>query len=158
VLRYSLLDPPVRLIVGKGRPTPSTTSPRPPEPARAPRSAGSCSGGDRGRKALERGIGCRTAAWRRDLGGATLTPHVELPFTNEEAEYLIGLAFRRSLQSLLYVSQGREDLGVLLTERRALRRLPVYEEIGDYSFAMYFYAFLFPSAQARRSSTSRWWR
>src|SRR5262249_17702709 len=34
--------------------------------------------------------------------------------------------------------------GVLLTERRPLRRLPVYEEIGDYSFLMYLYAFVLP--------------
>jgi hypothetical protein len=33
---------------------------------------------------------------------------------------------------------------VLLTERRALRRHPPYEEIGDYSFAMYFYGFVLP--------------
>ena len=31
----------------------------------------------------------------------------ELPFTNEEAEFLIGLAFRRSLQEILYASQQR---------------------------------------------------
>jgi hypothetical protein len=45
---------------------------------------------------------------------------------------------------LLYASQEREDLGVLLTERRRLRRLPAYEEIGDYSFEMYLYAFVLP--------------
>ena len=33
---------------------------------------------------------------------------------------------------------------MLLTGRRALRRLPAYEEIGDYSFTMYYYAFLLP--------------
>lgn len=79
-----------------------------------------------------------------DLRHSTLTPEVEMPFTNEEAKYLIGLAFRRALQAVLWTSQEREDLGVLLTERRPLQRLPAYREIGDYSFTMYMYAFMLP--------------
>jgi hypothetical protein len=146
--RFLLLDPPVNLIEGMERldafyevPLAFPEAERDAEVRRILLKAVIV-----GRKALERGIG-RDAYGRveaADLGGATLTPSAELPFTNEEAEYLIGLAFRRSLQSLLYASQEREDLGVLLTERRALRRLPAYEEIGDYSFTMYFYAFVLP--------------
>jgi len=79
-----------------------------------------------------------------DRDSPAFTPQTRFPFTNEEAEYLIGVAFRRSLKAVLYASQEREDLGVLLTERRALRRHPPYEEIGDYSFSMYFYAFVLP--------------
>jgi hypothetical protein len=79
-----------------------------------------------------------------DVRHSTLEPEVEMPFTNEEAEYLIGLAFRRALQAVLWTSQQREDLGVLLTERRPLQRLPAYKEIGDYSFTMYMYAFVLP--------------
>jgi hypothetical protein len=45
---------------------------------------------------------------------------------------------------VLWTSQEREDLGVLLTERRSLQRLPAYREIGDYSFTMYMYAFVLP--------------
>jgi len=75
------------------------------------------------------------------LAPATPPP---LPFTNAEAEYLVGFAFQRSLKAVLWASQERDDLGILLTERRALRRNPPYEEIGDYSFAMYFYAFVYP--------------
>ena len=67
-----------------------------------------------------------------------------LPFTNAEAEYLVGFAFQRSLKAVLYASQERDDLGILLTERRPLRRNPPYTEIGDYSFAMYFYGFVLP--------------
>jgi hypothetical protein len=33
---------------------------------------------------------------------------------------------------------------VLLTPRHRLQRLPAYEEIGDYSFEMYLYAFVLP--------------
>jgi hypothetical protein len=50
------------------------------------------------------------------------------------------------------VRQERQDLGVLLTERRALRRHPPYAEIGDYSFSMYFYAFLLPYYRDRMGS------
>jgi ABC-type transporter lipoprotein component MlaA len=89
-----------------------------------------------------------------NLAGGTLTPALELPFSNEEAKFLIGLAFRRSLQALLYTGQGRDDMGVLLTERRPLRRQPVYEEIGDYSFEMYFYAFVFPYYRERLRTVS----
>jgi hypothetical protein len=146
--RYLLLDPPVRLVEGMERLDAFYDVPlRLPEPEReAEVRRILLKAVTVGRKALARGIGAdpygRVEA--ANLGGATLTPPAELPFTNEEAEYLIGFAFRRSLQSLLYASQEREDLGVLLTERRALRRLPAYEEIGDYSFTMYFYGFVFP--------------
>jgi len=83
------------------------------------------------------------------------SPSAALPFTNAEAEYLVGFAFQRSLKAVLYASQERQDLGILLTERRPLRRNPPYEEIGDYSFAMYFYGFVLPYHRDRlRSVTS----
>lgn len=77
-------------------------------------------------------------------GGGTLEPGVELPFSNLEAEYLIGLAFRRTLQEIIYASQERQDLGVLRTPRSPLRRLPAYQEIGDYGYSRYLYAFVLP--------------
>jgi ABC-type transporter lipoprotein component MlaA len=79
-----------------------------------------------------------------DFGDGRLEPAMELPFTNLEAEYLIGLAFRRTLQSVLWVSQQRYDQGVLLTRRSTLRRWAAYEEIGDYSYSEYLYAFVLP--------------
>jgi hypothetical protein len=79
-----------------------------------------------------------------DLGGGSLAPSAALPFTNLEARYLIGLAFRRTLQSLLWVSQLRENLGILRTRRGWLRRWAAYEEIADYSFAEYLYGFVLP--------------
>jgi len=33
---------------------------------------------------------------------------------------------------------------VLLTDRRGMRRLPAYREIGDYTFEMYLHAFVLP--------------
>jgi ABC-type transporter lipoprotein component MlaA len=154
--RYLLLDPPVRLLDGMKRldaffdvPLALPESEREAEVRRILLKAVGV-----GRKALEARNG--EASYGRletaDLGGSTLTPDAELPFTNEEAEFLIGVAFRRSLQEILYASQGRQDLGVLLTERRALRRLPPYKEIGDYSFLMYFHAFVLPYYRDRLNS------
>lgn len=146
--RYLLLDPPVRLIEGMERldaffevPLALPDAEREPwvrrllvETAAVARRAQSARTGDRQYGRVE----------STELGAQDLAPVVELPFTNEQAEFLIGLAFRRSLQALLWTSQQREDLGVLLTERRRLQRLPAYEEIGDYSFEMYLYAFVLP--------------
>ena len=79
-----------------------------------------------------------------DRGDGSLEPALELPFTNLEAEYLIGLAFRRTLQSVIWVSQERYDQGVLLTRRTTMRRWAAYEEIGDYSYSEYLYGFVLP--------------
>ena len=79
-----------------------------------------------------------------DLGGGTLTPGATLPFDNLQAEYLIGLAFRRTLQGVIWDSQTRFDSGVLETRRTSLRRWASYQEIADYSFSGYLYAFVLP--------------
>ena len=73
-----------------------------------------------------------------------LRPDAELPLTEREAEFLIGLAFRVTLMSVISSSQERDDLGVLLTERTRWRRASAYEEILDYSFMEYIYAFVVP--------------
>jgi len=146
--RYVLLDSPVRLIDGMKRldafhdvPLALPESERGPETHRILLKAVAV-----GKKAVALQTG--EAAFSRvdytDIDDEPLTAPRRLPFTNDEAEYLIGLAFRRSLKAMLYASQEREDMGVLLTERRALRRRPPYEEIGDYSFLMYLYGFVLP--------------
>jgi ABC-type transporter lipoprotein component MlaA len=146
--RYVLVDPPVRLLEGMERldgffngPMALPPDQRVPEVKRILRKAARV-----GRKLLAERNAAESAARLdvADLGGATLTPTSEVPFTNEEAEFLIGLAFRRSLQELLYASQEREDLGVLLTQRTPMRRRSAYVEIGDYSFTEYLYAFVLP--------------
>jgi phospholipid-binding lipoprotein MlaA len=146
--RYLLLDPPVRLIDGMERLDAfydvPLALPKPARDAEVRRILLKAVSVAKRAQEARLGSGSYSRIESTDLGDGTVTPEVELPFTNEEAEFLIGLAFRRSLQPLLYASQEREDLGVLLTERRRLQRLPAYEEIGDYSFEMYFYAFLLP--------------
>ena len=74
---------------------------------------------------------------------------LEVPLTDLEARFLIGLAFRRTLNELIWTSQQREDLGVLRTPRRSLVRNPAYEEIGDYSYEEYLYAFVLPCLRDR---------
>ena len=158
--RYVLLDPPVRLVDGMERLDAFYEGPLAlPEPERdaevhrilrktalvAQRAMTARSG---------RHDASRVDAV--DLGDGLPPPNVELPFTNEEAEFLIGLQFRRSLLAILYASQEREDLGVLRTERRRGRRQPVYQEMADYSFMQYFYAFVLPYHRDRLGTvTSR---
>jgi ABC-type transporter lipoprotein component MlaA len=79
-----------------------------------------------------------------DLGSVDMWPHHELPVTNLQAEFLIGMAFRLSLLDIIYASQEREDLGVLLSEHGWFRRHARYREIMDYSFAEYLFAFVVP--------------
>jgi hypothetical protein len=79
-----------------------------------------------------------------DVSYGSWTPPGELPFSNIEAEYLIGLSFRLTLRSILWVTQEREDLGVLKTERTWFRRWAAYQEMFDYGFEEYFYAFVLP--------------
>ena len=79
-----------------------------------------------------------------DLAQGDLSPEEELPFSNLEAEFLIGLTFRLTLQDTIFSSQQREDQGVLLTQRGSFRRGSAYEEIADYSFARYVLAFVAP--------------
>jgi hypothetical protein len=85
-----------------------------------------------------------------DLGKGRLLVESELPFTDHEARYLIGLTFRRMLQGVLWTSQRREDLGVLRTPFEPLRRGPAYREIGDISFDEYLRDFVLPYYRDRR--------
>jgi len=151
--RYLLLDPPVRLIDGMERldafydvPLALPAGEREAEVRRILLKTVTVA---QQAQAARLGAGAYSRVEQSKLGDGTITPAIELPFTNEEAEFLIGLAFRRSLQALLFASQEREDQGVLETERRRLRRLPAYIEIGDYSFEMYLYAFVLPFQRDR---------
>jgi len=146
--RYLLLDPPVRLLEGLERLDAFYDVPLrfPPEQREAEihRILLKTVTVAQKAEALQLGSSSYSRVEQSDFGDGTITPTMELPFTNEEAEFLIGLAFRRSLQALLWTSQEREDLGVLLTERRRLQRLPAYLEMSDYSFSMYLHAFVLP--------------
>ena len=145
---YVLVDPPVKLVAGMEKLDGFATVPRalPVEQRDAEARRILLKGVAVGQRALAAQTGAEifshyTVDSYEDLPPAMPQP---LPFTNAEAEYLVGFAFQRSLKAVLYASQERDDLGILLTERRPLRRNPPYTEIGDYSFAMYFYGFVLP--------------
>jgi ABC-type transporter lipoprotein component MlaA/pimeloyl-ACP methyl ester carboxylesterase len=78
------------------------------------------------------------------LADGDLAPDLELPFTQVEAEFLIGLAFRFELQSTILQTQERHDQGVLRTPRSWWRRAPAFREASEYSYLEYVYAFLLP--------------
>jgi hypothetical protein len=84
------------------------------------------------------------------LARGELRPGQPLPFSESEARYLVGLAFRLTLVDTIWDSQQRHDQGVLLTPRDPDDRDPAYAEIQDYSWREYFYAFLLPWLQAER--------
>jgi ABC-type transporter lipoprotein component MlaA len=146
--RYVLLDPPVRVVHGLERLDRFYNAPLAyPEPQRAGEVQRILRKALHVAKAELEKSGGGTSYSRFDaidLGGGQLESARALPFTNLEAEYLIGLAFRRALQSVIWVSQTREDLGVLRTQRGPLRRWAAYEEIADYGYAEYLYGFVLP--------------
>ncbi len=78
------------------------------------------------------------------LSNGDLQPGMELPFTELEAQFLIGLSFRLELQFLLLQSQELHDLGVLRTPRERLHRAPAFREASEYSYLEYVYAFVLP--------------
>lgn len=67
-----------------------------------------------------------------------------LPFTEVEAEFLIGLTYRLVLRDAIWASQWKHDMGVLLTELDEHDRTPAYYEINRYSWLEYYYAFALP--------------
>jgi phospholipid-binding lipoprotein MlaA len=146
--RFVLLDPPVRLVHGLEKLDRFYNAPLvyPPEEREEAVMNILRRTLDFARRALAEGDGA--PSYDRfdatDLGDGNLQPGLELPFTNLEAEFLIGLAFRRTLQSILWVSQERYDQGVLRTRRTSLRRWSAYQEIGDYSYSEYLYGFVLP--------------
>ncbi|TAJ02289.1 MAG: VacJ family lipoprotein [Planctomycetota bacterium] len=78
------------------------------------------------------------------LSEGELLPGDPLPFTREESEFLIGLAFRIDMQQMLLQSQDLHDMGVLKTKRSRLRMAPAFAEASEYSFLEYLYGFALP--------------
>ena len=78
------------------------------------------------------------------LAKGQLEPDVELPLTEIEAQFIIGLTYRLTLATIIYNSQTRRDSGILQTDRSWFRRSPAYEEILDYSWLEYVYGFVIP--------------
>jgi ABC-type transporter lipoprotein component MlaA/pimeloyl-ACP methyl ester carboxylesterase len=83
------------------------------------------------------------------LSKRPLPPQTSLPFSAIESRFLIGLTFRLILRDIIFSSQRRHPQGVLQRRTKNLRRLPVYQEILQYSYEDYFQAFVVPYYQAR---------
>jgi len=88
------------------------------------------------------------------LAGGTLEPGKPLPFSENEAQFLVGISFRMTLIDILWSSQERHDQHVLLTERDPSDRTPAYREMLDYSWMEYFYAFVLPWVQEAKLADS----
>lgn len=78
------------------------------------------------------------------LSKNSLTPQASLPFSETEAKFLIGTAFRVILRDAIYSSQQRKNRGVLAHPINKWRRAPLYDEILRYSYGDYLRRFLTP--------------
>ncbi len=144
--RYVTLDAPVRLIHGMEQIDSFFDAPLalPPEERHAAIRTALNRALDVGQGGFASDDGDHGRLDLADLGEGGVSPTRELPFTDIEAQFLIGLTFRLQLQAVVLASQDRRDLGVLQTEWSALRRHEVYREIADYSFERYLMSFALP--------------
>jgi ABC-type transporter lipoprotein component MlaA len=78
------------------------------------------------------------------LSNGDLQPGMELPFTELESRFLIGMAFRLDLQYMILQSQELFDSKILLTRRSRLNMAPAFREAARYSYMEYLYAFVLP--------------
>jgi ABC-type transporter lipoprotein component MlaA len=67
-----------------------------------------------------------------------------IPLTEDESEFLIGLAFRFTLMSAIVDSQRRDNLGVLKVDPNKFVRQESYREIRQISYADYLNRFMVP--------------
>ncbi len=87
------------------------------------------------------------------LGQGEITPTGQIPLTRIESEYLIGLSFRMALRDVIYVSQSRQDLGVLKVPATEDSRQPRYGEIRQYGYGDYMEKFVLPYYLSRKGKT-----
>lgn len=73
---------------------------------------------------------------------AQLDPTRPLPFSAQEARFLVGMVFKLTLRDMIFNSQRREDLGILQEPLNQHRREEVYREILQYSFEDYLKKFV----------------
>ncbi|MBW2389054.1 MAG: VacJ family lipoprotein [Deltaproteobacteria bacterium] len=86
----------------------------------------------------------------RSSGELDLQPGTPIPLSQLEAEFLIGVAFRMTLHDMIWVSQMRNDMGILTTPRSQFRRSGASREILEFSFIEYLYAFALPYFSERK--------
>ena len=67
-----------------------------------------------------------------------------IPLTADESKFLIGMAFRFTLMSVIEDSQRRDNLGVLKVDPDKFVRQESYREIRQISYADYMKRFVLP--------------
>jgi len=78
-----------------------------------------------------------------------------IPLTEDESRFLIGLAFRFTLMSTIVDSQRRFNLGVLKEDPNKLARQKAYREIRQISYSEYMDRFVVPYLIETRRGTNR---
>ncbi len=66
----------------------------------------------------------------------------DLPFTSEEAQYVIGLTFHLTLSELIFSICQQDNLGIINTDYSWFSRDDVYKEIDAYNYFSYLNIFL----------------
>jgi hypothetical protein len=89
----------------------------------------------------------KVAALARNLD--SLTPDSPIPLDSNESRFLVGLAFRVSLRDIIFLTQLRNNQGVLQQEVNPWHRDPVYREIIQFSFNDYLQKFVTPYYTSR---------
>lgn len=77
------------------------------------------------------------------------TEHKRILISEKESQFLVGLSFRLVVHDAIWCSQQRRNKGILKNPLDPWRRAPVSDEIFDFSFMEYFYAFVLPSGMER---------
>ena len=88
---------------------------------------------------ITRGAMAKTLA----IASQGTAPTMQLPFTDQEASYLIGLNFRLTLRQMIVAGMFEESLGI------STRRHRLYERLNALSFADYFQKILTPNLEAQ---------
>jgi pimeloyl-ACP methyl ester carboxylesterase len=78
-----------------------------------------------------------------------LKPDSVIPFSETESKFIIGLAFRLSLRDAIFLSQRKNNMGVLKQPLNSWSRDALYREILQYSYSDYVEKFLAPYYQDR---------
>lgn len=86
------------------------------------------------------------------LSRGELEPGMELPFSQIESQFLIGLSFRMDLQYVIMQVESLHHVGVLKTRPTWVQRAPTFREASEYSYMEYMYAYVLPYYSRRDPS------
>ncbi|WDE98707.1 VacJ family lipoprotein [Lentisphaera profundi] len=70
-----------------------------------------------------------------------ITHNQAMPFTDQEAKYLIGLSFRMTLRDMLFISAYQEEI---MANNESTPKEGIYKALGQYSWEEYYKMFVMP--------------